>query len=237
MNPQELDDLFDAYFLGDASPEQRASLEESLRAGPEARSRFVRTSLLEARLYARPDSSAAAAIAGAPSEVPLATSVQPSKLRPSHRLRVGFRHFDLAALAVLAFVAITAYYAVRVGFAPPAPVAIDPALAGKEEPPFEPIDWSTSSPDGKSRLVEGFVHAVDADAKTFVVAGPNEQRMTFRVDTATVRDREASQVFLDGVRSTFDEAVRPRRPATVAFVRTDENLVWVWKVEVSSKSR
>ncbi|MCE9606068.1 MAG: hypothetical protein K8U03_14320 [Planctomycetia bacterium] len=88
----------------------------------------------------------------------------------------------------------------------------------------------------KPEMTVGFIHAVDASAKTFVLGGKNESQTTFKVLVKAAGNREAAHVLLDGKRTTFEEAIQSKRKATVTFVKTGDDL-WVWKVDVASGSK
>jgi ferric-dicitrate binding protein FerR (iron transport regulator) len=51
MNLDQLDELLDAYLLGDLSPEQAVQLQKALKTDSTARSRFVRTIFIETGLH------------------------------------------------------------------------------------------------------------------------------------------------------------------------------------------
>lgn len=89
----------------------------------------------------------------------------------------------------------------------------------------------------KPEVVEGFVHSVDAKAKSFVLGGRNESTTTFRVAVEAEGNREAAHVLLDGERSTFDAAIQKGRKASVTFVKTGAGELWVWKVAVTSAAK
>jgi len=256
MNVPEFDELLDAYFLGDTTDAEQVRLKESLRTSADSRRRFVEAALLEARLHAArstawgDDSTPAAAHA---------TRNRPSTPRSvASRFPIRLRQLDLAAIAAVAAVVVAGYYVIRPAAAPNDDVANDavpteqwpigqkPIEQGPiEKDPIDPRepnvtpadDGSVAEPDGKSRRLDGLIQAVDGEAKTFVIAGPKESRTMFQIAVAGPSAREPTHILLDGVRSTFDEAIRSHRRATVIFLPANDGDLWVWKVEVSSQAR
>ncbi|MCE9606070.1 MAG: FecR family protein [Planctomycetia bacterium] len=341
------DELMDAYLLREISAEQFAELQELLDADPVARSRFVQTSLLEARLHHALGSTL---FETASSSQRLAFAKPAGRM--FQRGIAGLRRLDLAAVAVLAVVAVAIFYVARPN-ATPGAVVISGTLTVDGAPRTRVVDGSTlvvsgqeqviieladgtratlypgteltirgsvdnarqavqlhsgggrfdvgrsgdsfradtplgsavargtqftavlrssrslflyvaegklqfdgegqafSLGTGETRIVgqdegsappsvaadiqveEGWIQTVDAVSKTFVVGGRNEHRTTFHVAILAEGNREAAQVYLDGKRTTFDEAIKPQRKATVTFVKTGDE-PWVWKVEVIS---
>jgi len=84
------------------------------------------------------------------------------------------------------------------------------------------------------QIKTGWIRSVDLKAGSFVLSGKNESRTTFRVALAPEGNREAARLLLDGKKATFEAAIRPRRKASVTYVRLSEDDLWVWKVEVDS---
>jgi hypothetical protein len=256
MNVPEFDELLDAYFLGDATAAEQVRLKESLLTSAESRHRFVEAALLEARLHAARattsgDDSAATA-------TDTARNLPPRPRGAASRFPIRLRQLDLAAIVVVAAVVVAGYYFIRPATAPNDDVAVEvmpidqrpigqkPIEQGPvEKDPIDPRepnvtpadDGSVAEPDGKSRRLDGLIQAVDGEAKTFVVAGPKESRPMFQVAVAASPPREPTLILLDGVRSTFDEAIRSNRRATVIFLPASDGELWVWKVEVSSQAR
>lgn len=251
MNVPEFDELLDAYFLGDTTAAEQVRLKESLRTSADSRRRFVETALLEARLHA-----ARATTSGDDSTAVAAHATRNLTSPPrsvASRFPIRLRQLDLAAIAAVAAVVVAGYYFIRPAAAPNDDVAIevmpiDQRPTGQwpiEQDPIEPRepnvtpadDGSVAEPDGKSRRLVGLIQTVDGEAKTFVVAGPKESRPMFQVAVAASPPREPTLILLDGVRSTFDEAIRSNRRATVIFLPASDGELWVWKVEVSSQAR
>jgi hypothetical protein len=241
MNAAEIEDLLDAYFFGDVSAQQGARLEELLRADVDARRMFVQAALLEARLCGAAVLTPAGTIAARAIRADPVTSpnqlapLNQREAKPAHfvvrRLANAFRRFDLAAIAAVAVVAISGYYMLRVGFAPPEKIGpVDPPV-GARPSIVEP------KPDIGPRTMVGKIKSVDAQATTFVLAIDETQQATFRVPVTENFGREPAHVLLDGKRTTFDDAIRLRREAIVTFLTDQEGEAWVWKVEVTSESR
>ena len=86
----------------------------------------------------------------------------------------------------------------------------------------------------KPQVVEGWIHSVDLNAKSFVLGGKNESQTTFRVAVKVEGKREAAHVLLDGQKATFEAAIQPKRKASVTYVKVADDDLWVWKVEVTS---
>lgn len=251
MNARELDELLDAYFLGDPTDAEQVRLKESLRGDAASRRRFVEAALLEARLHAaRASMSSDVSTAAVPDP---ARNLPPEPRGIARRLPIRLRQLDLAAIAVVAAVVIAGYYFIRPTGAPSDDVAIEgvpteqwpigqkPIEQDRIDPRERNVtpadDGSVAEPDGKSRRLDGYIKAVDGEAKTFVVAGPKEAAATFQVAVAAAPPREPTHILLDGDRSTFDEAIRSNRRATVIFLPANDGPLWVWKVEVSSQAR
>jgi len=89
----------------------------------------------------------------------------------------------------------------------------------------------------KPQVVDGWIHAVDLKANTFVLGGKNESQTTFRVAVKAEGKKEAAHILLDGKKASFEDAIQPKRKASVTFVKVKEDDLWVWKVEVTSPAK
>ena len=96
--------------------------------------------------------------------------------------------------------------------------------------------FSALAGEGKVQplVTDGWIHAVDLNAKSFVLGGKNESQTTFRVAVKVEGKREAAHVLLDGQKATFEAAIQPKRKASVTYVKVADDDLWVWKVEVTS---
>jgi hypothetical protein len=104
-----------------------------------------------------------------------------------------------------------------------APINVSNALAEEGKP--------------KPQVLDGWIHSVDLEAKTFVLGGKNESQTTFRVAVKNEGNREAAQLLLDGKRVSFEEAIQKKRKASVTYVKVSETDLWVWKVQVTSPTK
>lgn len=91
--------------------------------------------------------------------------------------------------------------------------------------------------DFKSLVAEGSIQSVDTKAKTFVLGGKNETKITFRVATQSEGMREAAKVLLDGKNASFETAIQAGRKASVTYVKVADTDLWVWSVAVTSAAK
>jgi len=86
----------------------------------------------------------------------------------------------------------------------------------------------------ESKVADGWIHAVDMKAGTFVLGGRNESQTTFRVGVKA-GEREAD-IFLDGKKTNPANAIKSGRKASVTYVKVGDDL-WATKIEVTSKGK
>jgi len=86
----------------------------------------------------------------------------------------------------------------------------------------------------KPQVLDGWIHSVDVKTASFVLGGKNESQTTFRVAVKNEGNREAAKLLLDGKKVSFEEAIQPKRKASVTYVKVSDDDLWVWKVEVTS---
>jgi len=98
---------------------------------------------------------------------------------------------------------------------------------------------SALAEEGKAetQVMDGWIHSVNLEAKSFVLGGKNESQTTFRVAVKVEGNREAAQLLLDGKKATFEAAIQPGRKASVTYVKVAADDLWVWKVEVTSAAK
>ena len=89
----------------------------------------------------------------------------------------------------------------------------------------------------KPTVTEGWIHSVSLEAGTFVLGGKNESQTTFRCLLKVEGRREATTILLDGEKATFEAAIKPRRKASVTYVKVSDDDLWVWKVAVTSAAK
>jgi len=87
----------------------------------------------------------------------------------------------------------------------------------------------SAAPD--AQVADGWIHAVDMKAGTFVLGGRNESQTTFRVGVKA-GEREAD-IFLDGKKTNPANAIKSGRRASVTYVKVGDDL-WATKIEVTS---
>jgi ferric-dicitrate binding protein FerR (iron transport regulator) len=108
MNLEQLDELLDAYLLGDLSQEQMAQLQEVLRTDPAARSHFVRSIFVETGLHhlARSETASPSPRQQRPPEAGARRHMSPGGIARLRRLA-------LAAAVLIAIGAIAVYHLTR----------------------------------------------------------------------------------------------------------------------------
>ncbi len=89
----------------------------------------------------------------------------------------------------------------------------------------------------KPEVTEGFIHSVDAGANSFVLGGKNESQTTFKVLVKAEGKKEPAHILLDGKKTSFADAIQPKRKASVTYVKVAKDDLWVWKVEVTSATK
>jgi ferric-dicitrate binding protein FerR (iron transport regulator) len=87
---------------------------------------------------------------------------------------------------------------------------------------------------GKSQIIDGWIHAVDLKAGSFVLGGKNESQTTIRVGVKT-GEREAV-ILLDGKRTNPATAIKPGVKASVTCVKVGDDL-WASRLEVTSAAK
>ena len=98
---------------------------------------------------------------------------------------------------------------------------------------------SALAEEGKAEptTVDGWIHAVNVEAGTFVLGGKNESQTTFRCLLKVEGKREATKILLDDERVTFEAAIKSGRKASVTYVKVSDEDLWVWKVAVTSAAK
>jgi len=91
----------------------------------------------------------------------------------------------------------------------------------------------------KSVVTTGYIHDPksskdDLHLGSFLLGGRNESVTVFRTGVKK-GEREAS-ILLDGKKTTFQDAIKPGRKATVTYAKVGDEL-WVSKVEVASSAK
>ncbi len=86
----------------------------------------------------------------------------------------------------------------------------------------------------KPRVIDGWIHAVDLQAGSFVLGGKNESQTKIRVGVKT-GEREAV-ILLDGKRTNPATAIKPGLKASVTCVKVDDDL-WASRMEVTSAAK
>ena len=88
-------------------------------------------------------------------------------------------------------------------------------------------------------VTTGYIHDPksskdDLHLGSFLLGGRNESVTVFRTGVKK-GEREAS-ILLDGKKTTFQDAIKPGRKATVTYAKVGDEL-WVSKVEVASSAK
>ena len=86
----------------------------------------------------------------------------------------------------------------------------------------------------KPQIMDGWIHAVDLKAGSFVLGGKNESQTTIRIGVKA-GEREAT-ILLDGKRTNPGAAIKSGRKASVTCVKVGDDL-WASKMEVTSAAK
>jgi hypothetical protein len=89
----------------------------------------------------------------------------------------------------------------------------------------------------KPEVTEGYIHSVDAEANSFVLGGKNESQTAFKVAVKAEGKKEPAHILLDGKKTSFEAAIKPKRKASVTYVKLAKDDFWVWKVEVTGETK